>query len=861
MAPSLAPQMTLSPGATPSKQPRRMVPIIPAIPRSLEKRKLKQDVKGNEDGGGVGSPIRPIPGEGKEGSQETAVAVQNEALNGLDTKDDVQGNVVQEAVVEAPENAGSEKEVATVGGDSTFQSTLVPGTNEQKSTTSAADGINLSPVHAEDFGIEKHGFRLPPPFYPKRSPPPAISTDFSSANEKDIASEETSQSVEEEDGSNMSQQSSAENHVTLNAAAPTFHAHPTPPTDVTTSPTESSYKGYDLAQSIHLQQESTLPTDDTLSPIQQPYQGYDISQNISFYAPPQSSDDPSSPDHSIYQGYAYAPASYEYSPQSHPSQHPIDLPHGTQVGVPYEQTYEPQPPYYSNQSPHPILGSQPPLTPSRTPLDPSAQPWSCSNGPPTTPFSYGYMPSFHPQPTSESCFPSTSHEILKSDEFAREADVVDNTPKPVQLNVVEKKTAQLLRDSWRNLNDCMSSHVPLVEHLLQQFNNEEYADCQLTLVHENLRFEKITWSLSSLLLAQSNKLRDLLKSAGQSAEGKRRLEIRLTDRFVTPWAMNSALRVLYGERPEMFTLAMIHSTFDANAETWAFQMDACLAFTAAGHVLGLENVVLKGLQIAHSILDWENLENALSFGLESGPNRGTSASVDVIPLSSYSTVWPRESDHPSALNLTPPSSSTESRPEHSDQPGARDEGISSVNSYTAEVRSAWDLQMRCLQWMASNLDDFWHFDPSARPLAEVDRLPTTAESRSPLFKSRLSRIQFGDHPSELHAKASNRNFLVSSIVLSLPFAALKYLLEVGTQPISRQLHAIVKERERRRQIVLQSKSVPWSQRLTAREHEWAEVGYTERVETTGDGQVSLARCFTGIDRQASEPSTPDKQKR
>ena len=655
----------------------------------------------------------------------------------------------------------------------------------------------------------------------------------------------------------MSQQSSIENPVTLNAAAPTFHAHPNPPIDVITSPAVSASKGSDLPQSPKTQQGPQLPIDTTLSPMKIPYQGYEVSQDISFYAPPQSSDDPSSPNHSIYQGYAYAPAGYGYSPESHAPQPQIDSLQRTEVGVPYEHSYEPQPPYYSNPSSHPILGSQPPLTPSRTPLDPSAQPWSYSNGPPPTmPLTYGYAPLYHPQAMFEPPARSASQGTIKSDTSTRKANHLDTRPNQVQWNASEKNEAQLIRGAWHSLNDCTSTHVPLIEHLLQQFNVEEYADCQLTLVHENLRFEKTTWSLSSLLLAQSRKLRDLLKSARLNKEGKMSLEIRLTDRFVTPLAMNSALRVLYGERPEMFSLAIVHNSFEPNAETWVRSMDACLAFAAAGHVLGLESVVLKGLQIATSILDWDTLEHALSFGLESGLNRGTSASIDVIPLSAYSPAWSRECDPSSVVNLTPPSSSTESRPEQS-----KDEGLLSAGSHALQVRSARDLQMCCLQWTASNIDDSWDFDPSARPLAEVDRLPTTAESRSPLSKSRLSRIQFGDHPSEMHAKASDRNNLVSSIVLSLPFMALKYMLNLGSQPLSRHLHAIVKERERRRQIVLQSKSVPWSQRLAAREHEWAEVGYTEWVETNGDGHVALARTFTGIDRQLSEPGTPDQKKR
>lgn len=111
-----------------------MVPIIPAIPRSLEKRSLKGDVKGSEAEGGIGSPIRPTsPTRNEESQVETAVAqaqaVPNGALNGSNEKEDVKDNVVQEIVVQEAINETTEdgilkKDVA--GGKSTFQSTIVP---------------------------------------------------------------------------------------------------------------------------------------------------------------------------------------------------------------------------------------------------------------------------------------------------------------------------------------------------------------------------------------------------------------------------------------------------------------------------------------------------------------------------------------------------------------------------------------------------------------------------------------------------------------------------------------------------------------------------------------------------------------
>lgn len=123
MAPSLAPPMTPSP--TPTKRPQRMVPIIPAIPRSLEKRKLKEDVNNRKDGGGTGRPIRPTsPGGGEESQVETAVAqtqaVQNGLYNDSDAKYDQKNG--QEPVAES---VGSNKGFGTVEGKSTFQRILV----------------------------------------------------------------------------------------------------------------------------------------------------------------------------------------------------------------------------------------------------------------------------------------------------------------------------------------------------------------------------------------------------------------------------------------------------------------------------------------------------------------------------------------------------------------------------------------------------------------------------------------------------------------------------------------------------------------------------------------------------------------
>ena len=121
----------------PNKRSHRIVPIIPAIPRSLEKRKFKEVVKSDTDGGGTGSTIPPISPQKQESHEETATsrtrALQNASRSDLNTKDDVQEDGVQEdnvyeAVVENLDSADPEKEVATAG-KSTFQS-ILPQNNQ-----------------------------------------------------------------------------------------------------------------------------------------------------------------------------------------------------------------------------------------------------------------------------------------------------------------------------------------------------------------------------------------------------------------------------------------------------------------------------------------------------------------------------------------------------------------------------------------------------------------------------------------------------------------------------------------------------------------------------------------------------------
>jgi hypothetical protein len=398
------------------------------------------------------------------------------------------------------------------------------------------------------------------------------------------------------------------------------------------------------------------------------------------------------------------------------------------------------------------------------------------------------------------------------------------------------------------------SNVPLVAYLKQNFNLPEFADCQLTITHRHERYNKTGWFLSSLLLAQSPKLREILQISQPGADGRRLIAMTLTDRFITPGSVESALRVCYGESPQTFTGTNSEDQYTmSKAQFLVPWMTEALSYAATGCLLQLDGVTLRGLDVATKILDWENLEAALSFGLESDFERGRSDSAAVVPA--YRSLHDFNGTRTTSFASSAPRFKKSSAPETPDHPTGST--TSSEDYQQPPPQSAFDLLMHCLRFITHNFPGSWQLDVSARPLADVDRLPATPESRSPLSKSRFSGIQFGDLPSEAATKSTDRNTLISTILLSLPFIWLDYLLKSVEEPIRQNMTFIVKERERRRQIVLQSESIAWEQREAAKDYEWAEAGYEEFVEESKEGELKLSRKYTGIARHKRDDSTAD----
>ena len=399
------------------------------------------------------------------------------------------------------------------------------------------------------------------------------------------------------------------------------------------------------------------------------------------------------------------------------------------------------------------------------------------------------------------------------------------------------------------LQDDSSSDTSLSSYIMRNFNNAAFADCRLLLTHTNGRFLPTRFSAHSLLIARSPLIHSLLVNGQYSYDfdGLKLIHLHLNDRFVTPSALEAALRTCYGEHVSSFTGSTTKARPPrSKAEFSVTWMSESLAFAASGQLLEIKGAVLRGLEIAGKIINWDNLEYALSFSLEVGECFRKSPPASVLSQGVSSPVDDSDSSTTNAI-LTPNTSQDSPRTSF----GSSVDNPKDIRIGPFSLDYADSLLLRCLQFIATHFPYSWDFDHAARPLPYVDRLPTTSESKSSLAKSRLSRIQFGDLPPEMASQPSSHDSFISSILLSLPFKSLKILVDLENRAIKPCLQSIVEERERRRGIFLQSLDAGAPEREAARHNEWNELRHKEYVEYI-QGEPRLARSHFAVQKEFTE---------
>lgn len=380
----------------------------------------------------------------------------------------------------------------------------------------------------------------------------------------------------------------------------------------------------------------------------------------------------------------------------------------------------------------------------------------------------------------------------------------NSTTVPPEMRVYGKATP-LERDS-RNVyhsdneghapEDYISSGLLLSRHMLMQFGRPDFADYVLHIEHANDLFPPASIPVHGINVARSPSLFSLMNTINNHPNGNMNspnvLQVTFTDRFVTTFAFFEVLRHLYGA-PLLCSSAPIQlppNTLEPEifADIQRRRMRHALAYVASGHFLNLDLVIVHGLEVAEKLLSWDTLELALNFALDGG----------------LDASWMMK-----------------------DEASMQTNGVSNNDSHHSRVHSAplaqptfgiFSTQFlhQILLYLVHSLPPTFALDLKAAQLRESPRLPPSAEPRpsvSSISNPRLRQIRFGQLPVEEEPLLSPTNTLISSILISLPFPVLKFLLEHPVLHVRQEaeqktsiLHALVHEREERRLKVVTSRN-------------------------------------------------------
>jgi hypothetical protein len=355
----------------------------------------------------------------------------------------------------------------------------------------------------------------------------------------------------------------------------------------------------------------------------------------------------------------------------------------------------------------------------------------------------------------------------------------------------------------------------IIEFVHAQFGNADFADYLL-------RFPLPPFELPvhGLIIARSPRLRSLM-AMPQYYPGNqsypRILDIRISDKFLHhDVAFIKAIMRLYGEAlPERSSVVAMASAMAPHAIQHE-AMRFALSFTAAGHFLQLEEIVMYGLSLSASLLSWETVVPVLSFALEGG----------LSPAFNQGAVSAATSDSSSRDGNVTPSKQLDSP----------------ALAPTYGIYSDRALH-NVIGFLLYNFPLGFKLDGTAAQLQEIARLPVFAEA-PPMHdrkSSRLSQIRFGEMMQE--GDAAVPEFItttLSSILLTLPFQLLAHIFgsnilgeRIGWESTAALMHTLTAERERRRLRALQNRRAgPPGLPMMAEDRLWNNTRWIEAVEPT-----------------------------
>ncbi|KAI0116707.1 hypothetical protein F4814DRAFT_258362 [Daldinia grandis] len=155
-----------------------------------------------------------------------------------------------------------------------------------------------------------------------------------------------------------------------------------------------------------------------------------------------------------------------------------------------------------------------------------------------------------------------------------------------------------------------------ITYFQDQFDSGELTDCVLELVSTKCLHHPVKITGHKLILARSPALKHHIMAARATDLGSHTITVESDDPYLRSDAWWSAVRRLYLFpllNPTMVADAASGLHF-ADGKTDRFEF--CLGYAAAGHLLHVPDVFLRGLHMAADFITWDTVEEALGFVFE-----------------------------------------------------------------------------------------------------------------------------------------------------------------------------------------------------------------------------------------------------
>ncbi|WPH02834.1 Hypothetical protein R9X50_00570200 [Acrodontium crateriforme] len=374
-----------------------------------------------------------------------------------------------------------------------------------------------------------------------------------------------------------------------------------------------------------------------------------------------------------------------------------------------------------------------------------------------------------------------------------------------------------------NIPSAIENTEALRAHVLSQFSNLTFSDCYIQVRDENTGEQRYIDG-HKIILSRSPTLLDLI-NAHQSNTNTNSIFVSLKDPYLRLPTFFDCVQYLYGG-----TLTQLDQNRqlrqDGNGMPSSEErMAIAVQYVATSAWLRVPSIAFRAIEVAVSLLHWDTVSTALTFALDGG----------------LSNFWLIEDG---SDGKTPTSSSNQDL---------------WTEIYSSPRYDPFSTQLlhRIMHFMVHMFPHNFYLDSSAPQLASCPRLPSAHvnhESRPSTSDPRLTKIRFGELSEEEHQQPMSKT-IISSILLSLPFALLKNLSEhfdlsarLGPETVASIMRQVVAERETRRLKALKAR--PADKReggVTGGKYQslyWTEMVETSRQNHSG---FRLARRRADVD--------------